>query len=120
MVTKDELARSGSAVIEHIWAPPDRIPMTILQFFPLGAATVWSDEEFTAAIPATREQTDQLADLMEKGNETRDFTEYFNLRDRLCGKLAWNALSMKFHNSMQKMMEREEAIRALASAARFN
>ncbi len=113
---------SFSAEIEHIWMPPEQLPATLQGIFADGVCAVWSNEEFTAAIPATNEQAEELADLFEIAaiggisNDDIAMQKYFTLRDQLCGEKGYQMLSVLFMQEMQKLRRSQQ----LASAARFN
>ena len=113
---------SFTAEIEHIWMPPDQLPVTLQGMFKDGACTVFSNEEFTAAIPATDEETSELADLLEiaaTGGASPDepaMVAYYALRDRLCGENGYQMLSLLFKQEMDRLRRSQQ----LASAARYN
>lgn len=118
-----------AAEVEHIWTPIEEIPLTLHKMFPDGAAVVFADEVFTAAIPATAEETNQLADLMEEiaNADPKDkpiaVAKYDVLRTRLCGVKTYNLLSLLFKQEMEKVQKEEERREAspysqLASAYR--
>lgn len=111
--------------------PPDALPKTLQGMFPEGAAVVFSDEQFTAAIPATNKQTGQLTDLFESAAIALDddfsgaLKDYFKFRDELCAPQGYQLLSAVFLQEMEKMKAKEEHLgkskyAALASAAKFN
>jgi hypothetical protein len=115
----------GVAQVEHIWAPPEVIATKIRSMFPLGAAVVFADEEFVAAIPATAEQTDKLADMMEdvatEENKFEELAKYTAYREELCCGKPIGLLSKAFELAMmQEKTEEENPFAKLASAARFN
>jgi hypothetical protein len=90
-----------------------------------GACTVWADQELVAAIPASNEDSEKLADLMDVavvGLENRDsLTAYKELRDALCGELGYQRLTLLFKMEMekeQKFDESSERASKLACAAR--
>lgn len=98
--------------VEHIWLAKESLPMTIQGVFHRGACTVWADEKFVAAIPASNDEAGQLADLIEAGEDP----EYFALRDRLCGEHGYQRTSLLFKTEMEKLRRQD----SLASAARRN
>lgn len=120
---------SFQAEVEHIWVDPDQLPPTLRGMFKHGACTVWADQEFIAAIPATNKQTHELADLMERwavaldddfSGAGKDYNVYVT---QLCiphGRKLWADL---FKQEMEKQKAIEEdpeanKYRALASASR--
>jgi hypothetical protein len=115
--------------IEHSWIPPEELPKTILGIFKDGACVIFTDEEYTGAIPATNKQTGMLADLFESAAVALDddFTgalkQYNVLRDELCGARGHQVCALLFKQELDKMKEHEEAVSKdkrclLASAAR--
>lgn len=115
-------AMSFSAEIEHIYAPVEELPLTLHAVFPNGVCTVWTDAQFTAAIPASNDETNELADLMEIAAtngitpEEPAMKAYYVLRDRLCGEKGYQVLSLLFKQEMDKVRRATQ----LASAARLN
>ena len=118
---------SFKAEIEHSFIPPEALPPTILGYFPNGAATVWSNETFTAAIPATNEQTNELADLFDIAAialtpDDAALKAYYVKRDELCAPMGYQVLSALFIQEMEKLKAKEESPNAkyltMASAAR--
>ena len=91
--------------IEHDHLDADVLPLSLLVSFPKGVAVLWVDEELTAAIPATAEQTDQLADLTGKPSE------YAKLRDELCAPHGYKLLLNLFRTEMEKVRKAEESAR---------
>lgn len=110
---------SFNAEIEHNWMSPECLPKTLQSIFKDGACVVFSDEEFTAAIPATNKQTGQLADLFESAAVALDddFTgalkDYFTFRDELCAPKGYQLLSMLFKQEMDKVKAIEEGNQTL-------
>jgi hypothetical protein len=119
LLLQPEGSMSFQADVEHNWIAPELLPMTILGIFPEGAAVVFSDEEFTAAIPASNKQTAQLADLFESAAVALDddFTgalgDYFKFRDELCAPKGYQMLAMLFKQEMDKVKAVEEGNQTL-------
>jgi hypothetical protein len=111
-----------SAEVEHVYAPLAALPSSLHKVFPNGAAVVFADEELVAAIPASEEQADQLADLMEQATISwpvgpDDLLPYKKLRDELCSPYHYVQLTAMFKREMDIEQNRETK---LASAARYN
>ena len=130
---------SFQADVEHIYAPPETLPDSLAKWNPTtkefegmfakGACTIFADEKFVAAMPATNEQTHQLADLMEGWAVALDDDwsgagkDYAIMAMQLChphGKLFYTRV---FAQEMTKQQDIEEdpaanKFRALASASR--
>lgn len=116
---------SFSADVEHIYAPPHTLAPTIRGVFAKGCCTVWADEQFVAAIPATNDETNELADLFDVAVIALEdgAPEYYALRDKLCGDLGYQRLSLLFQQEMEREKAKEESIErasTLACAARRN
>jgi hypothetical protein len=118
-----------SAEVEHIWSPKENLPSSLHRAFPQGVCVVFANEELTAAIPATEEQTEKLIDLMEQAAISwpvgpDDLRPYKKLRDQLCAPSHYVPLTAFFKVEMEKQQAREEGNRSkyttLASAARNN
>lgn len=111
-----------SADLEHIWMPPEKLPSSLRKFFKQGVCAVFANEELTAAIPATNDETEELADLMEMASISRPVTEegmrpYQELRDKLCEPFHYVQLTAWFKSEMDLERNREDK---LACAARWN
>ena len=120
---------SFSAAIEHCYMPPEQLPLTLQAMFAKGVCAVFSDEQFTAAIPATNDETNELADLFEAAaldleNGGEALTRYYAMRDRLCQPQGYQILSTVFLQEMEKAKHIEETNEfvekrhSLATAAR--
>jgi len=120
----------GVALVEHMWFPPEMVPISLLSFFPHGVAVVFAEEDdggmmFTAAIPAAQNEAMRLADLFEQGAVDGNLAAYFRMRDFLCRPNHYHALSIMYKAGIDKLIEEEErqgrgGIKALlASAAKF-
>jgi hypothetical protein len=118
-----------SAEVEHIWMEPDKLPSSLHTAFKLGVCAVFANEELTAAIPATNDDTEKLAALMEQAAMVRPVTDdairpYQKFRDELCAPSHYIQLTAFFKSEMEKQKDREEGQRSkytkLASAARNN
>lgn len=120
---------SFSADVEHIYTPKEDLPSSLHKAFPNGACVVFTDEQLVAAIPATNDQTHELADLLEivAIGATKDdpaMKAYFARRDELCGSVPYIQFTLFFKSEMEKQKDREEGTRSkylkMASAARNN
>lgn len=118
---------SFTAEIEHIWCPPDKLPTTLRAMFRDGACTVWVDQQFTAAIPASNDDTERLADLFDVGSieieNKNTMKAYYDLRDELCGDMGYQRLSLLFKQEMDKEQAKDEAnerASVLACAVKVN
>lgn len=120
---------SFSADVEHIYTPKEEMPSSLHGAFPNGCCAVFANEELVAAIPATNDDTNELADLLEivAIGATKDdpaLKAYFDKRDELCGATPYIQFTLFFKSEMEKQKAREEGPRAkylkLASSARNN
>ena len=106
---------------EHTWAPVECVPPKLEKMFPDGIVIVFADEEFIAAIPASRDKALELIDLFVDGDE-----EYFKMRERLCEPFTVFQISSMFHREMEKDLAEEQRqerggkYAKMAKAARFN
>jgi hypothetical protein len=101
--------------ISHEWIAPEQLPRTIQKIFEKGACVVFADEVFTAAIPCTNKQANELASLFESAAVALDddFTgalkDYFKFRDELCAPKGYQMLSLLFKQEMEKEKAAEES-----------
>jgi hypothetical protein len=103
---------SFNSEVEHAWAPPETLPATILGVFAKGACVIFADEEFVAAIPATNEETNELAELMARVAftlETKEREAYNARRDELCFPNDFKTCSKLFKQEMDKMKAYDDA-----------
>lgn len=123
---------SFSAEIEHIYAPPELLPLTLRAIFSKGVCAVWASPEdesiepqLVAAIPATNDQTAELADLMEIAaialtGDDAAYVAYCKMRDELCQPLGYQRCSILFRQEMEKVQAYDDRptdkYNALASA----
>lgn len=87
--------------LEHTHIRKELLPLTIQPKFPKGAVVVFADEEFLSAIPASAQQAEMLASLVD------DVQAYKVYRDQLNGT---KELSDLFIIEMEHQQEREDAI----------
>src|SRR4051812_14097221 len=103
---------SFSATIEHIYIGPDDLPKTLAKTFPNGACVIFSDEEFVAAIPATNDETNELADLVDIAAisfspDDPAMKAYYARRDELCGGTHHLVLTAAFKREMDLEFNRD-------------
>lgn len=107
--------------LEHIWMRPEKLPATLGHMFSAGACVVFQNEQLMAAIPATNDQTHELADLAEVfaiGEVNQNdpaWLAYYNLRSKLCSPLGLELLTKVFRQEMGKLQEASEAYEAASN-----
>ena len=88
--------------IEHQHIKKELLPPSLKKSFPNGACTIFVDENFTFALPATAKQTDELAALVD------DVEEYKAYRRALLEDGPANIASKFFLQEMEKQRQYEE------------